>query len=575
MVAEIRKILEKAVGKEAGQVFISERPEFGNYSTNAAFLLEKDLKKPPLEIAKELVAKIEKEERGKKKEERLFSKVEAAAPGFVNFWLSPAALQKELVNVLRNTCLPAGRRKTYEYTKKAKINIEFISANPTGPLTMANGRGGFLGDVIANVLENVGTKVTREYYINDAGNQIRLLGESILAVLGKIPVKPEYYQGDYIRKLAPKFFRLVNIQYFTLLNGKHNELDVQKIEKLGRLAAAELLKQIKKSVKNAGIKFDVWFSEYEELRSSSRTNAEKTRTDAEAIQKGSKIQNVLELLEKKGLIEKKEGAVWLKTSDIADEKDRVLVKSNGEPTYFLADIAYHYDKFIKRKFDKAIVIWGADHHGYVARLKSGLKAIGIAPEKLRIIITQLVRLVKKGEEARMSKRKGEFVTLDDLIREVGADAARFFFLMQSPDTHMDFDLELAKERSMKNPVYYAQYAYVRCLSILRKSKIQSSKSKTISNAKFQNLNSESELNLIRELIKLPYMIQQTAEDYQVNRLTRYVGEIARAFHNFYEKERVIGEPKEIMEARLVLVSATQNVLGRVFDILGIDKPKKM
>ena len=564
MVAEIRKILEKAVGKEAGQVFISERPEFGNYSTNAAFLLAKDLKKPPLEIAKELVAKIEKEERGKKKEERLFSKVEAAPPGFVNFWLSPAALQKELVNVLRNTCLPAGRRKKYEYTKKAKINIEFISANPTGPLTMANGRGGFLGDVIANVLENVGMKVTREYYINDAGNQIRLLGESILAALGKISAKEEHYRGEYVKKLAGR-----------LRNTKDLRIYEKDTEKLGRLAAAELLKQIKKSVKNAGIKFDVWFSEYEELRSSSRTNAEKTRTDAEAIQKGSKIQNVLELLEKKGLIEKKEGAVWLKTSDIADEKDRVLVKSNGEPTYFLADIAYHYDKFIKRKFDKAIVIWGADHHGYVARLKSGLKAIGIAPEKLRIIITQLVRLVKKGEEARMSKRKGEFVTLDDLIREVGADAARFFFLMQSPDTHMDFDLELAKERSMKNPVYYAQYAYVRCLSILRKSKIQSSKSKTISNAKFQNLNSESELNLIRELIKLPYMIQQTAEDYQVNRLTRYVGEIARAFHNFYEKERVIGEPKEIMEARLVLVSATQNVLGRVFDILGIDKPKKM
>ena len=564
MVAEIRKILEKAVGKEAGQVFISERPEFGNYSTNAAFLLAKDLKKPPLEIAKELVAKIEKEERGKKKEERLFSKVEAAPPGFVNFWLSPAALQKELVNVLRNTCLPAGRRKKYEYTKKAKINIEFISANPTGPLTMANGRGGFLGDVIANVLENVGMKVTREYYINDAGNQIRLLGESILAALGKISAKEEHYRGEYVKKLAGR-----------LRNTKDLRIYEKDTEKLGRLAAAELLKQIKKSVKNAGIKFDVWFSEYEELRSSSRTNAEKTRTDAEAIQKGSKIQNVLELLEKKGLIEKKEGAVWLKTSDIADEKDRVLVESNGEPTYFLADIAYHYDKFIKRKFDKAIVIWGADHHGYVARLKSGLKAIGIAPEKLRIIITQLVRLVKKGEEARMSKRKGEFVTLDDLIREVGADAARFFFLMQSPDTHMDFDLELAKERSMKNPVYYAQYAYVRCLSILRKSKIQSSKSKTISNAKFQNLNSESELNLIRELIKLPYMIQQTAEDYQVNRLTRYVGEIARAFHNFYEKERVIGEPKEIMEARLVLVSATQNVLGRVFDILGIDKPKKM
>src|SRR3989338_9860177 len=241
MIYKIRKILEKAIGKEVGQVFISERPEFGNYSTNAAFVLAKEWAKSPLEVAQELAGKIKKID-----QEKMFSRVEAAAPGFVNFWLSPAALQKELVNVLRNTCLPAGRRKTYEYTKKQKINIEFISANPTGPLTMANGRGGFLGDVIANVLENVGTKVTREYYINDAGNQIRLLGESILAVLGKIPVKPEYYQGDYIRKLAGR-----------LRNTKDLRIYEKDTEKLGRLAAAELLKQIKKSVKNAGIKFDV------------------------------------------------------------------------------------------------------------------------------------------------------------------------------------------------------------------------------------------------------------------------------------------------------------------------------
>lgn len=528
MVEKIKKIISDAVGKEIGQVLVSEKSEFGDYSTNAAFMLAKELKKPPLEVAKELAEKIKTADKGK-----IFSKVEAAPPGFVNFWISPKILQRELADVLK--------LKSYKLqTNKLKINAEFISANPTGPLTMANGRGGFLGDTIANVLEAVDHKVTREYYINDAGNQIKILGESVLAAIGKAESKEEHYRGDYIKELAKG----------ASLKGS--------TEDMGRAAAKKLLAQIKKSVKNMGVDFDVWYSEYKNLRGG----------------KGL-IKKVLAILEKNGLVSEHDGAKWLKSSDPptsgADEKDRVLVKSTGEPTYFLSDIAYHYDKFTNRKFDKAIVIWGADHHGYIARLKAGVKAIGVDPENLKIIITQLIRLVEGGKEVRMSKRKGEFITLDELIKEVGKDAARFFFLMQSPDTHMDFDLALAKEKSLKNPVYYVQYAYVRAGSILGKANRKAS----IANRLLEKLNSESEMNLMKELIKLPDVIQQTAEDYQVSRLTRYAMEIARAFHNFYEKERVIGEPREIMEARLALVGATQNILGRVFDILGIDKPKKM
>jgi len=537
---EIKKIIIKVIGREVGKVLVSERADFGSYSSNAPFLLAKELKQSPESIAKELAGKIASADNGK-----LFSKVEAVT-GYVNFFIAPSVLAEKVANIAT---------KKYPFKiKKQKINLEFVSANPTGPLTMANGRGGFLGDVLANVLEFVGHKVTREYYINDAGNQIRLLGESILAESGNKPKKEEYYQGGYVKDLV----KAMQKDPSTMLRASKKDP-----EKIGRSAANFLLKEIQTSLKSVGINFNVWYSEFDNLRGGSPSTG------------SGLISKMLKILEKKNLLIKKEGAKWLKSSEIADEKDRVLVKSDGQPTYFLVDMAYHYDKFIKRKFDKAIDIWGADHHGYVARLKSGVKAMGIEPDKLKIIITQLVRLIEGGKEVRMSKRKGEFITLDELIGEVGADAARFFFLMNTPDTHMDFDLALAKERSVKNPVYYVQYAYVRTYSILEKSKSQTSNFQQIKISKLQKLQSESELSLLNELIKFPYMMRQTSEDYQVNRLARYAAEIARALHNFYEKERVIGEQKEIMEARLALVAATKIILEKLFKILGISAPEKM
>lgn len=531
MIEKIREIIEKVV--DGGVKFLvtaSEKPDFGHYSTNVGFFLKENL---------EDVARRFQEDGG-----TLFEKVEVKGK-FINFWVYKNALVEELARILKS------KKLINSSTQQLNINLEFISANPTGPLTMANGRGGFLGDALGNVFEAVGHKVTREYYINDAGNQVKILGESVLAALGKESSKENHYQGGYIKEIAKKLESKID-----------GGIDVEGI---GRLAAAELLKEIKSTTQKAGIKFDVWFSEYEKLR------------------KGSLLKKILGILEKDGLVEKKEGAVWLKTSDIADDKDRVLVKSDGQPTYFLSDLAYHYDKFVKRKFDKAIDIWGADHHGYVARLKAGVKAIGAAPEKLTILITQLVRLVENGQEVKMSKRSGEFITMDELIQEVGKDAARFFFLLHTPESHMDFDLGLAKERSLKNPVYYIQYAYVRCGSILAKSFASPDRQgrfrekagvKKVS-ANWDLLEGDSELNLLRELVKLPDLILQTAADYQVSRLARYSMELSKAIHYFYEKERVIGVEEEIMKTRLALVAATREILGRLFDLLGISKPEKM
>ena len=308
-----------------------------------------------------------------------------------------------------------------------------------------------------------------------------------------------------------------------------------------------LLKEIKLSLKKAGIKHDIFFSEDKNLH------------------KKEELDKTLRFLSKMGLVEKRQGATWFKNSD------SVLVKSDGNPTYFLADLAYHYDKLLKRKFDLAIDIWGADHHGYAQRMKKGVQALGVKPERLKILITQLVRLVSGSKEVKMSKRKGEFVTLDELLKEVGSDAARFFFLMHSLDTHMDFDLDLAKEKSQKNPVYYAQYALVRCVNILRKVKGKRLKAQGNLNL----LNSDSEIKLMLELVKFPDVLAETTQDYQVHRLTRYAMELARAFHNFYEKERVLNAEGDLKNARLALVLATKIVFENLFDILGISKPKKM
>ncbi len=516
MIKKIQKELQKHIGTAVPQILATEKPEFGDYATNVAFRLAGERHQAPLVIAQELAKALSNNS--------LFSKVEAVAPGFVNFWMSDTVLNDGLKSI--NTL-----KKKYGNSKAdtvKKINIEFVSANPTGPLTMANGgRGGFYGDVLANVLVKVGHKVTREYYVNDAGNQVKTLGESILAELGAAEPAETHYKAGYVKELAS------TLKKFKKLSA----------EDIGKKAAAILLKQIQASLKKSGIKYNVFFSEDTNLR------------------KKKELEKTLEKLRARNLTEKKDGAEWL--------GDNVLIKSDGQPTYFLADLAYHYDKFIKRKFDIAIDIWGADHHGYIARMKKGVEAIAVDPKRLEILITQLVRLMKDGEEVKMSKRTGNFITLDELVEEVGLDAARFFFLMHSLDTHMDFDMNLAKERSQKNPVYYAQYAYVRCLNIVAKAKV--AKKKNVGKLVISPANRQ----LILELLKLPDLISQTAIDYQAHRLAQYALAIARALHIFYEKERVIEADGSVNSARLALVDTSRIVLENLFNVIGISKPKKM
>ncbi|MFH1162045.1 MAG: arginine--tRNA ligase [Candidatus Jorgensenbacteria bacterium] len=528
-------------------VSVSEDERFGHYSTNLAFTLTKlEGYGDPMEKAGQLAEELRRKCEG-------VARAEACTPGFVNIWLKPEALQSVVSEVLRRGAeFGAPRRdpaKEEKLLEGEKIQVEFVSANPTGPLTLANGRGGFLGDVLANVLTFAGAGgvdkkkkgVEREYYVNDTGNQIRILGKSILVAVGLIPSDEDFYQGEYVKKWARTHKALAK-KY------------VQAPEKLGAAAARDFLKSIKQAlVKKARIRFDRFTSE-----------------------KGIHIKKfpsaALAVFKKKGVVYEKDGAVWLKTSAYGDDKDRVLITSDGEPTYFLAD-AGHYLETKKRGFTAKINILGPDHYGYKARIQAAAKLLGL--KRSEVIITQALHLVRGGKEVRMSKRRGEFVTLEDMVDEVGIDAARFFSVGVSPDTHIDFDLEFAKERSMKNPVFYAQYAYVRARGILEKLRAENLKLKTLNGKALVPLSTPEDVRLILKFDQFSEFVENVAKNYQVHQLTWYAMSLARAFHNFYERERVIGEAPEIARARTALVNATEIVLKNLFSLLGISAPDRM
>ncbi|OGD35338.1 arginine--tRNA ligase [Candidatus Azambacteria bacterium RIFCSPHIGHO2_01_46_10] len=518
---------------------------YGDYATSVALKLAKIARKGPHDISYLISNQILAMTRDK----HVFEKIEVVHPGFINFFLDQHYLQKNVQEILKT----GSKYGSSNIGRNKKIQIEFISANPTGPLTVANGRGGFFGDTLANVLEKSGFKVIREYYINDAGRQVRLLGESAMASLGLISKSEDHYQGDYVNELAKKHKKFI-------LANKNDSL------KTGKRLAGDILKtMIKPPIKKMGIKFDVWFSE------------------SSLHGKGKLIEKVFARLKKKKLIYEKEGAEWFKSTSFGDDKDRVLKTSEGEWTYAMPDIAYHYNKFAVRKFNKVINIWGADHHGYVPRLKAALSAFDFA-KKLDVVIVQLVRLMEKGQEVRMSKRKGTYVTIDDLLDEVGPDVARFFFLMSSVQSHMDFDLTLAKEKSEKNPVFYVQYAHARICSILKKANIRlkaisykpSSRAQTEGlKADLSLLTHHSELELMKELLRFSEIVQDVAENYTVNHLPTYALELAAKFHAFYRDCRVISEDKEITASRLALVRATKIVLANTLELMGIKAPERM
>ena len=550
----IRSQIQKLLNIPDAVIDRPENQSFGDYSTNAVLKLAKKEGKNPMELAQELAQKLSASKSD------MFSKIEVALPGFINFTLSPQFLRQQVQEILKAKenygALNIGQNK--------KIQVEFISANPTGPLTLGNGRGGFFGDVLANVLSRAGFSVKREYFVNDAGFQVEVLGHSVLKD------EQAQYKGEYIDKLNKKFVCW---------------LCSKDPKKVGQKAAKYILaKMLQPTIKDRmKIKFDEWVSEGA-LRSSGATD------------------KVLAMLKAKNLTYEQDGATWFKSTQFGDDKDRVLITSakdgrDGAATYLLPDAAYHYKKFVKDKFDKVINIWGADHHGYILRLQAIKKALNM-PGELEVVIMQLVRLMVKGEEVKMSKRLGTYITLDELLEEIPLDVARFFFLMRAPNTHMDFDLDLAKEQSQKNPVYYVQYAYARICSILRKAhsttqSLNDSITDSSGHSITQSLNHSSEFALIKQLIRFPEVIEDTAKDYGVHRLPQYSMDLVRSFHKFYEECRVLPAPpsgpegpegssngsEEIDEAtsqaRLALCEATRIVLANTLSLMGISAPEKM
>jgi arginyl-tRNA synthetase len=506
------------------------KPELGDYSANVAMLVAKEAQKNPLLIAEEIIAEI-------KKENPVFlSRVEVVKPGFINFYLTEDFLKEKKQDILKEGTAFG----SLQNDQPKKIQLEFISANPTGPLTLANGRGGFSGDVLAGILKLAGNEVEKEYYVNDFGNQINMLGHSVLKD------EEAQYSGDYIDQLHQ--------------NLNSTDIDQEDPMQVGFWACDHILSEyIKPAVAQMGVDFDVWFSEKE-------------------LHESGQVSEMLTVLREKDLTFDRDEAIWFKSTNgenSEDDKDRVLVKSDGNQTYFLSDIAYHWDKFFKRKFDQVINIWGADHHGYVPRMKTAMTALGY-PGQLEILLVQLVRLIKDGEELKMSKRKGIYILMSDLLEELSEkvgekfalDVVRFFFLMHSNNKKMDFDLDLAMERSKKNPVFYVQYAHARICSIVDKVKDLP----TISSD--QAPLDVAEKELIKELIKWPELVSEVAGSYEVHKVAFYAISIADYFHNFYEKCRVI-DNDEVLSARLETILATKQVLENVLSCLGVSAPEEM
>ncbi len=525
------------------EIEIPKEKAHGDFSINTAMKLTKALKKSPQLIAKELTEAMSFEG-------TYIEKCEIAGPGFINFYLKSDWLYDGLKLI---DTMGENYGKT-DLGKDKKVMVEFVSANPTGPMHMGNARGGALGDGIASVLECAGYDVTREFYINDAGAQIEKFGKSLEARYMQIfddsfAFPEEGYMGNDIKLHASNYAQ----QNGDKLVGKTSE---ERRQALIDYALPINISNLKRDLEKYRIFYDVWFKE-----SSIHANGEVAET--------------IELLKKSGLTYEKDDALWLKTTEFGSEKDEVLIRANGIPTYFAVDIAYHRNKFQMRGFDKVINIWGADHHGHVARMEGAMDAIGCDSKKLKVVIMQLVRLIKDGDVARMSKRTGEMITLSDLIDEIGVDAARFFFNLRQAGSHLEFDLDLAVQQNNDNPVFYVQYAHARICSILRTLSEEGIVLPSIDDVKLNLLNSKEETELITKLNSFPQEIESAANALEPSKLTRYLLDLASLFHSFYNSCRVKGEEEELLKARMTLISLTRTVIRNTMSILKITAPEKM
>jgi arginyl-tRNA synthetase len=513
----------------------------GDISTNIAMrLVRLSGGKSPVDFARLIVKKME----GALASSALkgdIEKIEVKPPGFINFFLSSGYLYKILLDIEREKD-NFGRTSVCQ---GKNVHLEFVSANPTGPLTIAHGRQAAIGDSLANILAYTGCEISREYYVNDEGNQIDALGRSIRARYRELcgireDFPPDGYKGTYVNDIAGDF------------RDKHGEKHIEEDIKVFREFGLKwILDDIKRDLKDFAVNFDVWYSQ-------------------ESLRKSGKIEEALELIEKKGYVFREDGATWFRSTEFGDDKDRVLIKSDGSYTYLAPDIAYHLDKY-RRGFKSLIDIWGPDHHGYIPRMKAAIQALGFEKDSLSVIIAQLATLYKGGLAVKMSTRAGEFVTLREVMDEVGKDVARFAFLMRKVSSHLDFDLDKVKEQSMENPVYYIQYAHARIWSILEFSKDASPSSRFRSGL----LKEAEELWILRILRQFPLVVIISANSLEPYVVLQYLQDLAAAFHSFYNKHRVVCDDPDLSKARLVLVDCVRIVLANGLGLLGVSLPKKM
>ncbi len=558
----LREILLKAVSAQHAEVSsieieIPKEENFGDLSAPAAMTLSKSLKKPPRKIAEDIVNSIENKE--------IFEKIDIAGPGFINFTFTKTFLCSELKELIekQDTLL------TEDIGKGKRVQIEFVSANPTGPLHLGHGRGAALGAALSNLLSEAGYEVEKEYYINDAGRQVKLLGMSVFAKYKQLhgedyPFPEDGYRGEYIEELA-KEFRVQSPEFGV-------KDDNTLLKEITDFSYKKMLDAIKKDLADFGVNFDSWQSE-RELYTPLKSPPYKGGEWGGELQK-SEVEDSIDELKNRGYIYEKDGATWFRATEFGDDKDRVIIKREGDYTYFAPDIAYHRKK-VEKGFDEIIDIWGADHHGYIPRMQAVIQAIGYPKEHLRVLLVQMVTLLRGGKPVQMSKRAGEFITLREVMDEIGADTTKFLFLTRRSDSHLEVDIEVAKAQSSENPVYYVQYAHARINSIFEKAR-QEAIGERQKAADFNGeLFNDEEMRIIKKLLIYPMMFRNATMAHEPHRITFYLQEIAGMFHPYYHKHRVVSEDLEITKARLALCRAIQIVLRHGLKILGVKAPERM
>jgi arginyl-tRNA synthetase len=516
-----------------------QNPEHGDYASSFPLKLARATRVNPLTIANDMVGLIVPTPE--------IDRIAVAPPGFINFTLKNEWLSRQVDSIL----LAGDAYGSIDLGQDSRVQIEFVSVNPTGPLHVGHGRGAILGSTLANVLTAAGYRVEKEYYLNNTGSQVDAFYRSLYARYQQglgidVEMPSDGYLGNYMIDLAKEIIAQEG-DMFLALPGP------EAVLQLGQLGLDKIVTQIKSELELLGVSFDVWFSE-------------------QSLYDNGQYQKAMSLLRQQGYLAEKEGATWFISTALGEDKDNVVVRGDGSPTYFASDIAYHYNKFLERNFDRVINIWGADHQGHISRMKAVVGALGIAPERLQVIVSQMVTLRRGDELIRISKRSGDIITLRELVDEVGADVCRFFFLSRSADSQMDFDLELAKRESQDNPVYYVQYAHARIASILR---LAQERGIDYIGGDVSLLTTEPELTLIRKMLLLPEIVEMVAHTLEPHHLTYYAQDLATVFHSFYKQCRVVSQDEALTKARLRLVAAAKMVLAKTLHLMGMMAPERM